>query len=104
MCDSSELRAQNAEYRALCQAAEVERDRLMELVSVLQRRTEESNMKVLEAEKKLQEERRRCVHVEQQLEKMKMDAAKNGATQKMSARGKAGMAARWFGPDVVTGC
>lgn len=87
---SSELRAQNAEYRALCQAAEVERDRLMELVSVLQRRTEESNMKVLEAEKKLQEERRRCVHVEQQLEKMKMDAAKNGATQKMSARGKAG--------------
>lgn len=61
-------------------------------------------MKVLEAEKKLQEERRRCVHVEQQLEKMKMDAAKNGATQKMSARGKAGMAARWFGPDVVTGC
>ncbi|XP_073485535.1 coiled-coil domain-containing protein 13 isoform X2 [Aquarana catesbeiana] len=87
---SSELRTQNAEYRALCQAAEVERDRLMELVSVLQRRTEESNMKVLEAEKKLQEERRRCVHVEQQLEKMKMDAAKNGATQKMSARGKAG--------------
>ncbi|XP_040208106.1 coiled-coil domain-containing protein 13 isoform X3 [Rana temporaria] len=87
---SSELRVQTAEYRALCQTAEVERDRLMELVSVLQRRTEESNMKVLEAEKKLQEERRRCVHLEQQLEKMKMDAAKNGGTQKMSARGKAG--------------
>ncbi|XP_018414141.1 PREDICTED: coiled-coil domain-containing protein 13 [Nanorana parkeri] len=87
---SSELRAQYAEYRALCQAAEVERDRLMELVSVLQRRVEENNMKALEAEKKLQEERRRSVHLEQQLERIKMDAAKNGATQKMSARGKAG--------------
>ncbi|KAM5158323.1 coiled-coil domain-containing protein 13 [Mantella aurantiaca] len=87
---SSELRAQNAEYRALYQAAEVERDRLIELVSILQRRVEESNMKALEAEKKLQEERRRSVHQEQQLEKIKMDIAKNGATQKMSARGKAG--------------
>nr|DBA25316.1 TPA: hypothetical protein GDO54_012861 [Pyxicephalus adspersus] len=87
---SSELRTQNAEYRALCQAAEVERDRLIELVSVLQRRVEESNMKVLEAEKKLQEERRRSVHLEQQLEKMKMETEKLAATQKMSARGKAG--------------
>ncbi|XP_077124110.1 coiled-coil domain-containing protein 13 isoform X2 [Ranitomeya variabilis] len=90
--DSSELRvwrAQAAEFRALCQAAEVERDRLVEFVSVLQRRVEESNTKVLEAEKKLQEERKRCVLLEQQLEKMKMEAGRNGSTQKPSARGKA---------------
>ncbi|XP_073438290.1 coiled-coil domain-containing protein 13 isoform X2 [Dendrobates tinctorius] len=89
---SSELRvwrAQAAEFRALCQAAEVERDRLVEFVSVLQRRVEESNKKVLEGEKKLQEERKRCVLLEQQLEKMKMEAGRNGSTQKPSARGKA---------------
>ncbi|XP_068091234.1 coiled-coil domain-containing protein 13 isoform X2 [Hyperolius riggenbachi] len=90
---SSELRAlqsQKAEFRALCQAAEVERDRLMELVSVLQRRVEEGNMKALEAEKKLQEERRRCVQLEQQLEKLRLEAGRNGATHKLSARGKVG--------------
>ncbi|KAM9308090.1 coiled-coil domain-containing protein 13 [Gastrophryne carolinensis] len=84
------LQAQNAEFRALSQAAQVERDRLMELVSVLQRREEESNTKLLEAERKLQEERRRSVHLEQQLEKMRMESGKNGAPPKLSARGKAG--------------
>ncbi|KAM4027509.1 coiled-coil domain-containing protein 13 isoform 2-T3 [Anomaloglossus baeobatrachus] len=91
---SPELRlwqAQAAEFRALCQAAEVERDRLVEFVSVLQRRVEESNKKVLEAEKKLQEERKRSVLLEQQMEKMKMEAGKNGSTQKLSARGKAAL-------------
>ncbi|XP_069815412.1 coiled-coil domain-containing protein 13 isoform X2 [Dendropsophus ebraccatus] len=89
---SSELRvwqAQAAEFRALCQAAEVERDRLSEFVSVLQKRVEESNIKVLEAEKKLQEERKHSVVLEQQLEKLKMEAGRNGTTQKLSARGKA---------------
>ncbi|XP_044150669.1 coiled-coil domain-containing protein 13 [Bufo gargarizans] len=91
-CDSSELRVwqtQAAEFRALCQAAEVERDRLVEFVSVLQKRAEESSKKALEAEKKLQEERKRSVLLEQQLEKLKMEAGKNGMTQKLSARGKA---------------
>ncbi|KAM8967181.1 coiled-coil domain-containing protein 13 [Pelodytes ibericus] len=85
------LQLQITEYRALCQAAEVERDRLMELVSVLQRRVEESSEKSLLAEKKLQEERRRSVHLEQQLEKIKMDTSKNTVTQKLSARGKPGL-------------
>ncbi|XP_040289214.1 coiled-coil domain-containing protein 13 [Bufo bufo] len=91
-CDSSELRVwqtQAAEFRALCQAAEVERDRLVEFVSVLQKRVEESSKKALEAEKQLQEERKRSVLLEQQLEKLKMEAGKNGTTQKLSARGKA---------------
>ncbi|KAM4705197.1 coiled-coil domain-containing protein 13 [Rhinophrynus dorsalis] len=90
---SSELRllqTQNTEYRALCQAAEVERDRLMELVSVLQRRVEDSNEKVLNTERKLQEERRRSVLLEQQIEKIKMDVGSNAGAYKLSARGKAG--------------
>ncbi|XP_056374830.1 coiled-coil domain-containing protein 13 [Hyla sarda] len=89
---SSELRVwqtQAAEYRALCQAAEVERDRLLEFVSLLQKRVEENSAKVLEAEKKLQEERKRSVLLEQQLEKLKMEAGRSGTTQKLSARGKA---------------
>lgn len=96
---SSELRvwqAQVAEYRALCQAAEVERDRLTEFVSVLQRRSEESNRKVLEAEKKLQEERKRAVLLEQQLEKMKMEVGKNGTAPKLSARAQSLSSSRLF--------
>ncbi|XP_063309229.1 coiled-coil domain-containing protein 13 [Pelobates fuscus] len=79
------LQTQVTQFRALCQAAEVERDRLMELVSVLQRRVEESTQKALQAEKKLQEERRRSVLLEQQLEKMRIDMSKNTPT-----RGKMG--------------
>ncbi|XP_053571637.1 coiled-coil domain-containing protein 13 [Bombina bombina] len=84
------LQSQITETRALYQAAEVERDRLMELVSVLQKRVEESNAKVLSAEKRLQEERRHSVRLEQQLEKSKLDTVKTAGTQKLSARGKAG--------------
>ncbi|XP_066441366.1 coiled-coil domain-containing protein 13 isoform X2 [Eleutherodactylus coqui] len=81
---------QAAEFRVLCQAAEVERDRLVEFVSVLQKRVEESNTKVLEAEKKLQDERKRSVLLEQQLEKLKMEAGKNRPPQKLNACSKNG--------------
>ncbi|XP_074802515.1 coiled-coil domain-containing protein 13 isoform X4 [Natator depressus] len=53
----------------------------------------ESSDKVLEAEKKLQEERRRSVILEQRLEKMKMDAGKNANTQKPLPRNKTGQSA-----------
>ncbi|XP_068790203.1 coiled-coil domain-containing protein 13 isoform X5 [Struthio camelus] len=53
-------------------------------------RVEESSDKVLEVEKKLQEERRRCVILEQQIEKLKMDPGKNTGAQKPSLRSKAG--------------
>uniref|UniRef100_A0A8C5QXJ5 Coiled-coil domain containing 13 n=2 Tax=Leptobrachium leishanense TaxID=445787 RepID=A0A8C5QXJ5_9ANUR len=79
------LQTQVAQFRGLCQVAEVERDRLLELVSVLHKRVEESGQKTLQAEKKLQEERRRCVVLEQQLEKNRMDMSKNPHT-----RGKMG--------------
>lgn len=53
-------------------------------------RVEESSDKVLEVEKRLQEERRRCVLLEQQLEKLQMDPGRNTSTQKPPLRGKTG--------------
>ncbi|XP_053872639.1 coiled-coil domain-containing protein 13 isoform X2 [Malaclemys terrapin pileata] len=91
--DLKVLQTQITEYKALCHAAEVERDRLTELVTVLQKRVVESSDKVLEAEKKLQEERRRSVILEQHLEKMKMDAGKNTNSQKPVPRNKTGQSA-----------
>nr|XP_008168972.1 coiled-coil domain-containing protein 13 isoform X6 [Chrysemys picta bellii] len=91
--DLKVLQTQITEYKALCHAAEVERDRLTELVTVLQKRVVESSDKVLEAEKKLQEERRRSVILEQHLEKMKMDAGKNANSQKPLPRNKTGQSA-----------
>uniref|UniRef100_A0A8C3BHF7 Coiled-coil domain-containing protein 13 n=1 Tax=Cairina moschata TaxID=8855 RepID=A0A8C3BHF7_CAIMO len=90
--DFKVLQTQITEHKALCQAAEVERDRLLELVTVLQKRVEESSDKVLEVEKRLQEERRRCVLLEQQLEKLQMDPGRNTSTQKPPLRGKTGQA------------
>ncbi|XP_039383276.1 coiled-coil domain-containing protein 13 isoform X3 [Mauremys reevesii] len=91
--DLKVLQTQITEYKALCHAAEVERERLTELVTVLQKRVVESSDKVLEAEKKLQEERRRSVILEQHLEKMKMDAGKNTNSQKPLPRNKTGQSA-----------
>nr|XP_047918250.1 coiled-coil domain-containing protein 13 isoform X1 [Anser cygnoides]XP_047918251.1 coiled-coil domain-containing protein 13 isoform X1 [Anser cygnoides] len=88
--DFKVLQTQITEHKALCQAAEVERDRLLELVTVLQKRVEESSDKVLEVEKRLQEERRRCVLLEQQLEKLQMDPGRNTSTQKPPLRSKTG--------------
>uniref|UniRef100_A0A669R2C0 Coiled-coil domain containing 13 n=1 Tax=Phasianus colchicus TaxID=9054 RepID=A0A669R2C0_PHACC len=88
--DFKVLQMQITEHKALCQAAEVERDRLLELVAVLQKRIEEGSDKVLEAEKRLQEERRRCVILEQQLEKLQMDPGRLTSTQKPPLRSKTG--------------
>ncbi|XP_074013175.1 coiled-coil domain-containing protein 13 isoform X2 [Numenius arquata] len=88
--DLKALQTQITEHRALCQAAEVERDRLLELVTVLQKRVEESSDKVLEVEKRLQEERRRCVVLEQQLEKLQMDPGRNTSSMKPPLRSKTG--------------
>ncbi|GCB77882.1 hypothetical protein scyTo_0021146, partial [Scyliorhinus torazame] len=75
--DVKALQLQCTEYRAFYQAAEVERDKLMELVTILQKRLEGSNDKVLEAEQKLLEQRRWSVTLEQQLGKAKLDAGKS---------------------------
>ncbi|XP_065687300.1 coiled-coil domain-containing protein 13 [Patagioenas fasciata] len=91
--DWKALQTQIVEHKALCQAAQVERDRLLELVAVLQKRVDEGNEKVLEAEKRLQEERRRCVILEQHLEKLQMDPGRNTSAPKPPPRSKTGQAA-----------
>ncbi|XP_072544785.1 coiled-coil domain-containing protein 13 [Salminus brasiliensis] len=70
------LQAQCCEYRALYQAANVERDRLLELAKVQQRREEEVKQRCVEIEQKLRDERRRSVILEQQLERLKLDTEK----------------------------
>ncbi|XP_059674861.1 coiled-coil domain-containing protein 13 [Gavia stellata] len=91
--DLKVLQTQIAEHKALCQAAEVERDRLLELVTVLQERVEEGSDKILEAEKRLQEERQRRVILEQQLEKLQMDLGRKTRAQKPPLRSKTGQSA-----------
>uniref|UniRef100_A0A8I3P9M1 Hedgehog acyltransferase like n=1 Tax=Canis lupus familiaris TaxID=9615 RepID=A0A8I3P9M1_CANLF len=82
---------QVTEFKALWQAAEVERDRLTEFVTVLQKRVEESNSKLLESEKKLQEERQRTVVLEQHLEKMRLEPGRTSVSQKAASRSKTGL-------------
>ncbi|XP_047595221.1 coiled-coil domain-containing protein 13 isoform X1 [Lutra lutra] len=82
---------QVTEFKALWQAAEVERDRLTEFVSVLQKRVEESNSKLLESEKKLQEERHRSVVLEQHLEKMRLEPGRTSVSQRAAPRSKTGL-------------
>ncbi|XP_077073386.1 coiled-coil domain-containing protein 13 [Siphateles boraxobius] len=66
------LQAQCVEYKALFQAASVERDRLVELTKIQHTREEEARRQCDEAEQKLREERQRSVSLEQQLEKARL--------------------------------
>ncbi|XP_023259601.1 coiled-coil domain-containing protein 13 isoform X3 [Seriola lalandi dorsalis] len=68
--DVSALMTQCSEYKILC----VERDRLLELVNILQTKEKEMNQRCLQAEQKYQEERRSTVILEQQLERTKLDS------------------------------
>ncbi|XP_058688797.1 coiled-coil domain-containing protein 13 isoform X2 [Poecile atricapillus] len=84
------LPGENTEQKALCQAAEVERSKLLELVTVLQKRLEESSNKVLEAEKKLREEKWQSDILEQQLEKLQVDLGSSRTAQKPALRSRKG--------------
>ncbi|XP_027753416.1 coiled-coil domain-containing protein 13 [Empidonax traillii] len=86
--EGKELQTQVTEHRALCQAAEVERDMLLELVTALQKRVEESSNKVLEAEKVLQEQQWQTVILEQELERLQTDPGKNTTGQKAPPRSR----------------
>ncbi|XP_066101948.1 coiled-coil domain-containing protein 13 isoform X3 [Saccopteryx bilineata] len=83
--------AQVTEFKALWQATEVERDRLTEFVTVLQKRVEDSNSKLLESERRRREERQRAVLLEQHLGKMRLEPGRTEAAQRAAARGKAGL-------------
>ncbi|XP_032120119.1 coiled-coil domain-containing protein 13 isoform X3 [Sapajus apella] len=83
--------ARVAELKTLWQAAEVERDRLAEFVTVLQKRVDESGGKLLESERKLQEERHRTVLLEQRLEKTRLEPGRASASQRAAPRTKTGL-------------
>ncbi|KAM8758743.1 coiled-coil domain-containing protein 13 isoform 2-T2 [Rhynchonycteris naso] len=83
--------AQVTEFKALWQATEVERDRLTEFVTVLQKRVEDSNSKLLESERRRREERQRAALLEQHLGKMRLEPGRTAAAQRAAARGKAGL-------------
>ncbi|XP_006817220.1 coiled-coil domain-containing protein 13-like, partial [Saccoglossus kowalevskii] len=72
---TDQLVIQCQEYKSIAQAAEVERDKLMELVSMLQHRNDESNQKVTEFQSKQAELKQRNVQLEKQLGKARMEVA-----------------------------
>ncbi|CDQ56952.1 unnamed protein product [Oncorhynchus mykiss] len=84
------LKAECTEFRTLCEAACVERDRLLELVKLQQSREEEGKQRCLGTEQKFQGERRRAVALEQQLEKAKLDLGKGLTPRKTSNKGTGG--------------
>ncbi|ELK10118.1 Coiled-coil domain-containing protein 13 [Pteropus alecto] len=56
-------------------------------------RVEDSNGRLLESERKLQEERLRAVVLEQHLEKMRLEPGRTPASQRAASRSKAGLPA-----------
>uniref|UniRef100_A0A3P9LYU5 Coiled-coil domain containing 13 n=1 Tax=Oryzias latipes TaxID=8090 RepID=A0A3P9LYU5_ORYLA len=67
--DVGEWLTQTSEYRVLS----VERDRLLQVVDVLQKKEKEMSRICLEVQQKYQEERRKAVILEQELERAKID-------------------------------
>ncbi|ELK25108.1 Coiled-coil domain-containing protein 13 [Myotis davidii] len=93
--DSPEHRgwqAQVTELKALWQATEVERNRLTEFVTVLQKRVEERDGRLLEAQRRLQEERQRSVVLEQHLGRMHLEPRRT-ASQRSASGSKTGLPA-----------
>nr|XP_020447146.1 coiled-coil domain-containing protein 13 isoform X2 [Monopterus albus] len=68
--DVRTLMTQNNDYKILC----VEKDRLLQLVNALQTKEKELNQRCLEAEHRYQEEHRRRVILEMQMEETKLDS------------------------------
>ncbi|RVE61729.1 hypothetical protein OJAV_G00176280 [Oryzias javanicus] len=68
--DVGEWLTQTSEYRVLS----VERDRLLQLVEVLQKKEKETGRMCLEVQQKYQEERRKAVILEQELERARMES------------------------------
>ncbi|XP_077645939.1 coiled-coil domain-containing protein 13 [Lonchura striata] len=76
--------------RTQCQAAEAERKKLLELVAVLEKRVEEISNKILETENKLQEEEWQSDSLEEQLEKLQVDAGSSTSAQEPALRSRKG--------------
>ena len=75
-----DYKLENNELKTLNKASEIERVRLTDLLKTLQKRIEELNEKVLDYENKLNEQKRRCVNLEKQIERSKIqETTKNSA-------------------------
>ncbi|XP_078662535.1 coiled-coil domain-containing protein 13-like [Branchiostoma floridae x Branchiostoma belcheri] len=68
-----DIEIQLQEQRTVCQAAQVERDKLIELVQVLHNRLDEAEQKATEADSQLTQHRQRNVQLEKQLGKAKLE-------------------------------
>ncbi|XP_078582094.1 coiled-coil domain-containing protein 13-like [Branchiostoma floridae x Branchiostoma japonicum] len=68
-----DIEVQLQEQRTVCQAAQVERDKLLELVQVLHNRLDEAEQKASEADSQLTQHRQRNVQLEKQLGKAKLE-------------------------------
>ncbi|XP_033105847.1 coiled-coil domain-containing protein 13-like [Anneissia japonica] len=82
--DVDELRRQCQEYKSISQVAEVEREKLMELVAILQKRVEEANESQATTHSQLQEVKRQNVQLEKQLGKLRIDTGRKGSSQSKS--------------------
>ncbi|RMC04665.1 hypothetical protein DUI87_17834 [Hirundo rustica rustica] len=69
------------EQKVLQQLPEVERNKVLQLLAVLQKREEESSRKISEAEKNLQEERWQSDILEEQLEELQVDPGSSTSAQ-----------------------
>ncbi|XP_074652868.1 coiled-coil domain-containing protein 13-like [Tubulanus polymorphus] len=83
-----DLENQCQEFKSLQKAAEVERDKLTELVKLLQIRLDESTLKVTEAQSELQGQKRRNVLLEKQLGKAKIEQNKTASSRQRSSVGR----------------
>ncbi len=79
-----DYKLENNELKTLNKASEIERVRLTDLLKTLQKRIEELNEKILDYENKLNEQKRRCVNLEKQIERTKMqETTKNSASKNL---------------------
>eukprot|EP00057_Strongylocentrotus_purpuratus_P024828 XP_011679302.1 PREDICTED: coiled-coil domain-containing protein 13 isoform X2 [Strongylocentrotus purpuratus] len=72
------LKLQCQELQSLSQAADVEREKLLELVAVLQKRFEETSTKAADSQNSLHELKQKNVWLEKQLGRAKMESGKGG--------------------------
>lgn len=68
-----DLKIEFHELKTLSKSNDIERSRLMELVKTLQKRLENANERAVDFENKYNEQRRKIVSLEKQLERIKME-------------------------------
>lgn len=82
---SKDFKLEISELTTLHKSSEIERVRLVELVKTFQKRIEELNEKAMDSENRYNEQRRRCVNFEKQIEKMKLQDPSKAALSKQKS-------------------